>query len=94
MVQLSMTPSEIKAKWLRKSTCRLEVAMLKMDEAERILCLGTSLFESLHGSVLGVTLVSHKLGVNTTQGWVLVGLRLLDTVSVSLGDLVVLRRVL
>lgn len=68
-------------------------AMLEV-RAEGRLCLGTSLFESLHGSVLGVTLVAHKLGVNTTQRRVLVGLRLLDAVAVSLGDLVVLRRVL
>lgn len=37
----------------------------------------------------GVLVVSSELGVNTLQGWVLVGLRLLDAVSVSLSRLVV-----
>lgn len=44
--------------------------------------------------MLGVTLVTDKLGVNATERRVLVGLGLLDTVTVSLAHLVVLRRVL
>lgn len=58
------------------------------------LCLGTSSLEGLLGTVLGVTLVTDKLGVHTAQRRVLVGLGLLDTVTVSLAHLVVLRRVL
>lgn len=58
------------------------------------LCLGTSSLQSLFSSVLGVTLVANKLGVNTTKRRVLVGLGLLDTVTVSLAHLVVLGRVL
>ena len=44
--------------------------------------------------MLSVSLVSDKLGVNTSHGRVLVGLGLLDTVTVSLAHLVVLGRVL
>lgn len=61
---------------------------------ETNLCLGTSSLESLLGTVLGVTLVADKLGVDTTERGVLVGLGLLDTVAVSLAHLVVLGRVL
>ena len=40
-----------------------------------------STYESLHGAVQSVTVVAAELGVNTLQGGVTVGLRLLDTVK-------------
>lgn len=58
------------------------------------LCLGTSGLEGLLGSVLSVTLVADELGVDATERGVLVGLGLLDTVTVSLAHLVVLGGVL
>lgn len=58
------------------------------------LCLGTSSLEGLLSTVLGVSLVADKLGVNTAERRVLVGLGLLDPVTVSLAHLVVLGRVL
>jgi hypothetical protein len=37
-------------------------------------------YEGLHGAVESVTVVAAELGVNTLEGRVTVGLRLLDTV--------------
>lgn len=54
-----------------------------------LLLLSTGSSQSLGGTVKSVSVVTTELWVNTLQGWVLVGLWLLDTVTVSLSSLVV-----
>lgn len=43
------------------------------------MAVASSTYQGLGGAVQGVTVVAAELGVNTTEGGVTVGLRLLDT---------------
>lgn len=55
---------------------------------------GRRAYQSLHGAVQSVSVVAAELGVGTLERRVSHGLRLLDTIAVSLLALVVLGRVL
>lgn len=69
---------------LRQSDYYLYYDMISLSRL-----LSTSLGQSLGGTVQSVSVVTTELSVNSLQGWVLVGLWLLNTVLVGLSGLVV-----
>lgn len=72
-------------KALKQSPLQRKHNILVLD----LLSLGSaSSSQSLLGTVQSVSVVTTELWVNTLQGWVLVGLWLLDTVLVGLLGLV------
>lgn len=57
--------------------------LVSVDDDEfrpRVNSRNGSTYQGLHGAVKSVTVVAAELGVNTLEGGVTVGLRLLDTV--------------